>query len=99
MRKQLSVGRNNRLVASAFQIFCSISQMVASGWAVSNSTAANAEDITLPLLRETVPSTFRFTSFGLYRRDNEHDKYNREDQEKRDQDQQDFHSIRPFGDI
>ena len=42
---------------------------------------------------------FRFTSFGLYRRGNEHDEYNREDQEKREQDQQDFHVIRPFGDI
>ena len=40
---------------------------------------------------------FRFTSFGLYRRGNEHDEYNREDQEKREQDQQDFHAIRPFG--
>ena len=30
---------------------------------------------------------FRFTSFGLYRRGKKHDKYNREDQVKREQDQ------------
>jgi hypothetical protein len=40
---------------------------------------------------------FRFTSFGLYRCGNEHDEYNREDQEKREKDQQDFHFVRPFG--
>ena len=39
---------------------------------------------------------FCFTSFGLYRRGKQHDEYNREDQEKREQDQQDFHVIRPF---
>ena len=39
---------------------------------------------------------FRFASFGLYRRGNEDDEYNREDQERREQDKQDFHFIRPF---